>query len=99
MAANPAPPLVRKPGTAGLAAPEEVAIRSQAGHLLGAGEVGEIVVRGPSVSPGYSEEQINPESSFRREWLATGDLGLIDSDGYLSIVGRKKEIINRGGEK
>ena len=90
MAANPAPPRVRKPGTAGLVAPDEVAVRSEDGHLLGAGEVGEIVVRGPSVSPGYGEGMIDPALSFRREWLATGDLGLIDSDGYLSIVGQEK---------
>jgi acyl-CoA synthetase (AMP-forming)/AMP-acid ligase II/acyl carrier protein len=99
MAANPAPPLVRKPGTAGLVANDELAVRNEDGHLLDTGEVGEIVVRGPSVSPGYDEGLTNPALSFRREWLATGDLGLIDSDGYLSLVGRKKEIINRGGEK
>jgi acyl carrier protein len=96
IAANPAPPLIRKPGTLGPVAPDEVAIRGEDGHSLGTGEVGEIVVRGPSVSPGYG---VNLDLSFRPDWLATGDLGSIDSDGYLSVVGRKKEIINRGGEK
>src|SRR5262249_25159455 len=50
MAANPVPPAKRKPGTAGIVPPGELAIRGQAGDLLAAGEVGEIVVRGPSVT-------------------------------------------------
>jgi len=98
MAANPAPPQKRKSGTAGIPASGELAIRGQDGHFLPSGEVGEIVVRGPSVSPGYLDglNQVHAEEGY---WLATGDLGLIDSDGFLTIVGRTKEIINRGGEK
>ena len=67
--------------------------------MLAAGEVGEIVVRGPSVTPGYVDAINDPTTEFRREWLETGDLGFIDSEGFLTLVGRTKEIINRGGEK
>jgi oxalate---CoA ligase len=99
MAGNPAPPAKRKPGTAGVVTPDELAIRNQAGDFLTAGEVGEIVVRGPSVAPGYVNGANDAAAAFRHEWLETGDLGFIDSEGFLTIVGRTKEIINRGGEK
>jgi len=99
MAANPAPPAKRKPGSAGIFISDELAIRGEAGNMLAAGEVGEIVVRGPSVTPGYVNGTDEPATDFRREWLATGDLGFIDSEGFLAVVGRTKEVINRGGEK
>jgi thioesterase domain-containing protein len=98
IAANPMPPAKRKPGTAGVAPSDEMAIRSE-GKLLGAGEIGDIVVRGPSVTPGYANGTSRPTTDFRLEWLETGDRGYIDSDGFVTIVGRTKEIINRGGEK
>jgi len=99
MSSNPLPPAVRKPGTVGLAAGPEVAIMGDDGSLLEAGGIGEIVIRGPNVTAGYEN---NPEANagaFRHGWFRTGDQGTLDAEGYLSITGRLKEIINRGGEK
>jgi len=99
MACNPLPPARRKPGTVGLAAGPEVAIMDTEGALLAAGAIGEIVIRGENITPGYEN---NPEANaeaFTHGWLRTGDQGALDADGYLSITGRLKEIINRGGEK
>jgi len=67
--------------------------------LLAAGEIGEIVIRGPNVTPGY---EANPEANakaFTAGWFRTGDQGSIDGEGYLQLTGRLKELINRGGEK
>jgi thioesterase domain-containing protein len=63
------------------------------------GEVGEIAIRGPSLTPGYLIGGATEPEPFVDGWLWTGDLGRIDEDGFLSIVGRLKEVINRGGEK
>jgi fatty-acyl-CoA synthase len=62
------------------------------------GEVGEIAIKGPAVSAGYWR---NPEAtmeSFKNGWCKTGDLGKFDNDGYLTIAGRKKDMIRSGGE-
>jgi oxalate---CoA ligase len=99
MASNPLPPKVRKPGTVGVAAGPEVAIMGLDGELLGADAVGEIVIRGPNVTAGYENNAKANEEGFLNGWFRTGDQGVRDADGYLSITGRLKEIINRGGEK
>ena len=99
MAANPLPPAVRKPGTVGPAAGPEVRIRSEDGRFLPAGEVGEVVIRGPNVTPGYENNDKANAEAFVDGWFRTGDQGQLDTDGYLTITGRLKEIINRGGEK
>jgi acyl-CoA synthetase (AMP-forming)/AMP-acid ligase II len=99
MASNPLPPAVRKVGTVGRAAGPDLAIMNEAGVLLVAGTTGEIVIRGSSVTTGY---EANPEANataFTDGWFRTGDIGVIDEEGYLTINGRIKEIINRGGEK
>ena len=72
---------------------------SPEGDLLPAGEIGEIVVRGPTVFQGYENDPTANRSAFTDGWFRTGDQGYLDSDGYLFITGRLKEIINRGGEK
>jgi acyl-CoA synthetase (AMP-forming)/AMP-acid ligase II/aryl carrier-like protein len=98
MACNPLPPADRKPGSVGPAAGPQVAIMGDNGTLLRAGAEGEIVIRGANVFAGYGA---NPEAdalAFENGWFRTGDLGRLDEDGYLSISGRLKEIINRGGE-
>ena len=99
MASNPLPPLLRKPGSVGPSAGPEMAIMNEAGDLLPRGEIGEVVIRGPNVTAGYLA---NPEANaagFSDGWFRTGDQGRIDEEGYLTLTGRLKEIINRGGEK
>jgi acyl-CoA synthetase (AMP-forming)/AMP-acid ligase II len=99
MAVNPLPPGVRKPGSVGLAAGPEVSIMSAGGELLQQGDIGEIVIRGDNVTSGYENNPKANAENFTQGWFRTGDQGVIDEDGYISITGRLKEIINRGGEK
>jgi acyl-CoA synthetase (AMP-forming)/AMP-acid ligase II len=99
MASNPLPPGERRAGTVGVATGIEIAIMDEAGALLASGEAGEVVIRGPSIIDGYAN---NPEAnakSFTAGWFRTGDQGVLDAAGYLSLIGRLKEMINRGGEK
>ena len=99
MASNPLPPAKRIPGSVGVAAGPQVAIMDNAGLLLNRGETGEIVIRGPNVSAGYENNDRANADAYSDGWFRTGDQGVLDSEGYLSITGRLKEIINRGGEK
>jgi acyl-CoA synthetase (AMP-forming)/AMP-acid ligase II len=99
MTCNPLPPQERKPGTVGVAAGPEVAIMNDAGELLPVGVAGEVVVRGSNVTPGYENNPAANTECYTNGWFRTGDQGVLDDDGYLSITGRLKEIINRGGEK
>ncbi len=99
MASNPLPPGIRKPGSAGPAAGPEVAIMDEGGNLLQPGREGEVVIRGPNVTPGYEDNPGANSQAFTNGWFRTGDLGRLDEDGYLFLTGRLKEIINRGGEK
>jgi amino acid adenylation domain-containing protein len=99
MASNPLPPEERKPGSVGRAAGPEIAIMDAEGGLLGRGETGEIVIRGPNVTAGYVNNPAANESAFHDGWFRTGDQGRLDDEGYLFISGRTKEILNRGGEK
>ena len=99
MTSNPLPPAARKPGTVGRAAGPEVAIMGQDGALLPAGGVGEIVIRGDNVSAGYENNPTANAEGYANGWFRTGDQGVMDDEGYVSITGRLKEIINRGGEK
>lgn len=99
MACNPLPPAVRKPGSVGPAAGPEIAIMDEDGALLPRGAVGEIVIRGPNVTAGYESNPKANAEAFTDGWFRTGDQGTLDADGYVTITGRLKEIINRGGEK
>ncbi len=99
MASNPLPPRVRKPGTVGVAAGPEVGIMAEDGALLPPGSTGEIVIRGENVTVGYENNPKANAEGFTNGWFRTGDQGVMDAEGYLSITGRLKEIINRGGEK
>ncbi|MCV7410650.1 acyl--CoA ligase [Mycobacterium florentinum] len=81
----------------GLAAYKVVA--PDTGEELGAGQIGEFVVRGPAVSPGYFDKPAETAQAFTADgWLRTGDLGRIDPDGYLVLTGRIKESYRFGGE-
>ena len=99
MACNELPPGKRKAGTVGPGAGPEVAVMDDDGNLLGVGQIGELVIRGPNVFTGY---EANPEANataFTNGWFRTGDQGTVDEDGFFALTGRLKEIINRGGEK
>jgi acyl-CoA synthetase (AMP-forming)/AMP-acid ligase II len=99
MASNPLPPQARFAGCVGIAAGPDVAIMDEAGNLLAAGGLGEVVIRGRNVTSGY---EANPEANakaFTHGWFRTGDQGVMDEQGYLRLTGRLKELINRGGEK
>jgi acyl-CoA synthetase (AMP-forming)/AMP-acid ligase II len=99
MASNPLPPQRRIPGTVGVAAGPEVAIMDDRGALLSAGQTGEIVIRGETVMRGYESNPKANLEAFTNGWFRTGDQGVMSAEGYISITGRLKEIINRGGEK
>ena len=81
--------VLRKPGSVGLPA-VSVDVRLD--------EDGEILVRSPFLMDGYFDDPEATAASFAGEWFRTGDLGSLDAEGYLSIVGRKKEILRTGGE-
>jgi len=99
MASNPLPPDARKPGSVGKGTGVEVSIMDAAGRHLAKGDRGEVVIRGPNVTRGYENNPEANASSFTDGWFRTGDQGFLDADGYLTLVGRIKELINRGGEK
>jgi acyl-CoA synthetase (AMP-forming)/AMP-acid ligase II/aryl carrier-like protein len=96
---NPLPPQKRKMGSAGRPAGPEVRIIDGQGKFLKTGQTGEIIIRGKNVFPGYENDSAANRQSFFKGWFKTGDLGYFDSDGYLFIKSRLKEIVNRGGEK
>ncbi|KAM4055653.1 AMP-binding enzyme [Hirsutella rhossiliensis] len=97
------PPLdyrLDREGTSGISTGPELTILDQSEAEVPPGTVGRICVRGEPVFPGY----LLPDGSFDKRpfnadgWFDTGDLGFMDTDGYLYITGRSKEVINRGGE-
>lgn len=90
---------VRKPGSVGIAAGPEIAIMDESGRLLAPGQIGEIVIRGANVTAGYESNPKANAEAFTGGWFRTGDQGAIDKDRYLTLTGRLKEVINRGGEK
>jgi acyl-CoA synthetase (AMP-forming)/AMP-acid ligase II len=99
MASNPLPPAPRKPGTVGRAAGPQITILGDDGHPVEPGLVGEISIRGENVMGGYENNPKANTEAFTNGWFRTGDQGVMDAEGYVSITGRLKEIINRGGEK
>jgi len=99
MASNPLPPGKRKPGTVGQAAGPEVCIIDGGGNVLPPETVGEIAIRGENVMAGYENNVKANAEAFAQTWFRTGDQGVMDAEGYITITGRLKEIINRGGEK
>jgi long-chain acyl-CoA synthetase len=89
----------RRAGTVGRAFPgQELRITGEDGGLVPTGDVGEVEVRGPNVMRGYLGRPEATAEVLRGGWLRTGDCGRLDEDGYLTLVGRSKEMIIRGGE-
>lgn len=99
IASNPLPPRVRKDGTVGISAGPQVAVLDANGQPASAGVRGEVAIRGVNVTHGYLRNPDANAAAFTNGWLRTGDEGILDEDGYLTILGRLKEVINRGGEK
>ena len=99
MTSNPLPPAVRKPGSVGCGTDVHVSIMSADGRHLARGERGEVVIQGANVINGYENNPEANATSFVGGWFRTGDRGYLDADGYLWLVARIKELINRGGEK
>jgi oxalate---CoA ligase len=99
LASNPLPPGVRVPGSVGAATGTEISIVDPEWVHLPTGETGEVVARGASITHGYLDNPEANAASFRDGWFRTGDLGQLSDAGYVRLVGRLKEMINRGGEK
>jgi len=99
MASNPLPPAARKAGSVGRGTAVDIAILDEAGKQMPSGTVGEVSIKGQNVFGGYEGNAEANAESFSSGWFRTGDQGYLDPEGYLLLVGRIKELINRGGEK
>lgn len=99
IATNPLPPGERKEGSVGLPTGLEATILDDEGNELPRGAVGEVAIRGGNVTKGYLRNPEATEAAFTNGWFRTGDSGTIDDEGYIFLLGRIKELINRGGEK
>lgn len=90
---------VRKVGTVGLPLPgQQLKIVGGDGTELQQGEAGEVLLAGPNIMRGYLNRPEETAKTVADGWLRTGDVGLIDADGYLTLVDRAKDMIIRGGE-
>ncbi|PPE01835.1 hypothetical protein GOBAR_DD01102 [Gossypium barbadense] len=100
MASNPLPNNgPHKAGSVGKPVGQEMAILNEQGEIQPPNANGEVCIRGLNVTKGYKNNPEANKSAFQFGWFHTGDVGFFDSDGYLHLVGRIKELINRGGEK
>jgi acyl-CoA synthetase (AMP-forming)/AMP-acid ligase II len=92
--------LDQKPGSAGIAlSGVELRIAGNDGHFLPAGEEGEVLARGDSIMRGYWKNPAATQKVLRDGWLYTGDLGYLDTDGFLFLTGRKSQMIKSGGHR
>jgi acyl-CoA synthetase (AMP-forming)/AMP-acid ligase II/thioesterase domain-containing protein len=96
---NQPPPGRAKPGTCGIPWPNTIKIVSEDGAQLRPGEHGEVLVGGPTVVSGYLNASDLTRTSFSDGWFRSGDIGSLDQDGFLTLYGRKDDLVNRGGEK
>src|SRR5687767_1936889 len=100
MSSNPLPAGgARKPGSVGRGTGVEIVILDDKGNQLPKGQQGEVSIRGPNVMQGYRNNPEANASSFSGGYFRTGDQGVLDAEGYLTLTGRLKVLINRGGEK
>ena len=98
MASNPLPEDgAHKPGSVGKPVGQEMAILDENGMQQQPNVSGEVCLRGPNITKGYKNNPEANKAAFSFGWFHTGDVGYLDSDGYLHLVGRIKELINRGG--
>jgi long-chain acyl-CoA synthetase len=98
LSSNAAGP-VTKPGTVGPAIPGvEIKIVDELGNEVLQGQLGELIARGPNIMMGYWNNPGATADTLKDGWLHTGDLAVVDSDGYYSIVDRKKDLIIVSGE-
>ena len=99
IASNPLPPEERRHGSVGKGFGVKIAILSEDNVFLSPGQEGEVVIQGDNVIDHYENNPEADAKSFFQGWFRTGDVGVLSQDGYLSLKGRIKELINRGGEK
>jgi acyl-CoA synthetase (AMP-forming)/AMP-acid ligase II len=99
MSSNPMPPSDRIAGTVGTATGVQIAIMDDNGQLVPQGNTSEVVIKGPNLMLGYRDNRKANAEAFKNGWFRTGDQGVLSSRGYLTLTGRLKELINRGGEK
>jgi long-chain acyl-CoA synthetase len=95
---NPTERELRKVGSVGRPSGCEARVVDATGASVADGEVGEIVIRGPQVTPGYYKNPEGTSGAFFGEWFRSGDLGYRDADGFYFVTGRIKELIIKGGE-
>jgi len=89
----------RRAGTVGIAVPgQQIRIIDETGAEMATGVDGEVVIAGPNVMRGYFGRPDETARVIIDGWLHTGDIGHLDADGYLTLVGRSKDMIIRGGE-
>jgi acyl-CoA synthetase (AMP-forming)/AMP-acid ligase II len=99
MCANPLPPGQRKIRSVGQATGIDLAVLDEGGAPVDADEIGQVAIKGATVVTAYHDNPDATRDAFHEDWFLTGDQGYLDSDGYLFLTGRLKELINRGGEK
>jgi long-chain acyl-CoA synthetase len=96
----PAAAVLEKADSVGLPVPgTEAEVRDEAGRPLPAGQAGELYLRGPHIVQGYFGAPEKTRDAIRDGWLRTGDIARIDDEGFVFILDRAKDMINRGGEK
>jgi len=94
---SPPDPARRRPGSAGIAVDCEARVIDDRGHPLPPGARGEVVIRGANVTPGYWRDQHLTAERLGDGWLHTGDVGSMDSDGFVYIHGRRDDMVIRRG--
>jgi acyl-CoA synthetase (AMP-forming)/AMP-acid ligase II len=99
IATNLLPPNGRKAGTVGMGYGVNISIIGDNNKILPHNSEGEVVIIGPNVIDHYENNIEANKSSFIDGWFRTGDIGVLNKDGYLTLLGRIKELINKGGEK
>ena len=99
IATNLLPPDERKAGTVGMGYGVKIAILGEDNKFLNPDSSGEVVIKGPNVIDHYENNIEANKNSFTEGWFRTGDIGVLSKAGYLTLLGRIKELINKGGEK